>query len=174
MRRLAWTALIFVVLAWLCYTALELSSVQSCVTNKQNEAAQEQTEKDFPEFVGPLIIGARVRTGCLGLFLYENRDAVTAVATAFIALFTFTLWWSTWSLLKHGREVERAYMGGGGARYRLAQEETDDDGNPFIKCLDTGLYEFHVHNHGKTRGRVLSDRMGLLRGRCHSAHSPNL
>src|SRR5262249_8624947 len=57
---------------------------------------------------GQYVVAARVNTECLFSFLYDNRDAVTAVATAFIAFFTFTLWWATWSLLRHGREVERA------------------------------------------------------------------
>jgi hypothetical protein len=114
MRRLAWTAFILAVIGWLCYSALELSSVQDCVANKQSQGTQEQTEKGSPEFARLFVIGARIRTQCLGVFLHDNRDAVTAVATTFIAIFTFTLWWATWSLLRHGREAERAYVSGGG------------------------------------------------------------
>jgi hypothetical protein len=89
-----------------------------------------------------------------GKFLDAISPAITALATFAIATFTWTIWQVNKSQLAHGQQVERAYMGGGGMRYKLAQQETDDDGNPFIKYLDTGLYEFHVHNHGKTRGRV--------------------
>ena len=32
---------------------------------------------------------------CLGTFLNDNREAITAVATAVIAIFTLTLWWAT-------------------------------------------------------------------------------
>jgi hypothetical protein len=77
---------------------------------------------------------ARFRTACLGDLLYEKRDAVTATATVFIALFTFTLFWATWSLLRHGREVERAYVSGGGP----------------LAANDPNILAFTVDNYGKT------------------------
>jgi hypothetical protein len=41
-------------------------------------------------------------------------SAVTAIATGFIAWFTYTIWRVNQSQLQHARTVERAYISGGG------------------------------------------------------------
>jgi hypothetical protein len=46
--------------------------------------------------------------------LEAHHNFVTAIATAVIAVFTITLWLSGWFQLRHGREVDRAYLTGGG------------------------------------------------------------
>jgi hypothetical protein len=133
-KRLAWMALLLIVLAWLGYTVHQSVSFQECLADKQRQQIQEETEKDLPNFARQYVVAARVNTECLFYFLYDNRDAVTAFATAFIAIFTFTLWWATWSLLRHGREVERAYVSGGG---------------PLV-LNDPNTLAFTVDNYGKT------------------------
>jgi hypothetical protein len=139
MQRLAWTILIVIVLAWLGYTVHESKFFQECIASKQSQQINERTDRRFPEFARPYVTRSRVNTECLFSFLYENRDAVTAVATAFIAFFTFTLWWATWSLLRHGREVERAYVSGGG---------------PLV-ANDPNILAFTVDNYGKTPAIML-------------------
>jgi hypothetical protein len=64
---------------------------------------------------------------------------ITAIATAVIALFTLTLWDSNRRQVKHLREIERAYISGGGPL----------DANK----LDCFL--FTVNNYGKTPGVLL-------------------
>src|SRR6516164_8116887 len=46
--------------------------------------------------------------------LLDYNGAVTAIATVFIATFTATIWYVNRRQLKHAREVERAYLSGGG------------------------------------------------------------
>ena len=139
MQRLAGVVLGLLVLAWLGYTVHQSVFFQECLASKQAQHANEQGEKGFPEFARPYVVGSRVETECLFSFLYDSRDAVTAVATVFIALFTFTLWWATSSLLRHGREVERAYVSGGGPLV---------DGDP-------NMLAFTVDNYGKTPAIML-------------------
>jgi hypothetical protein len=128
MVRLLWTALIIAVLAWLTYSASELGSVQDCVASKKSQ-----------ETVRWLEVSARIRTQCLGVFLYDNREAVTAIATTVIAIFTLTLWWSTWGLLRHGRVVERAYMSAG----PVARQISESGGV---------VFQIGLNNYGKTPG----------------------
>jgi hypothetical protein len=105
---------------------------RECRASKQQ--TNQQTDKRFPDFARPYVLRSRVNTECFFSFLEHNRDAMTAVATAFIAFFTFTLWWATWSLLRHGREVERAYVSGGGPLFGE----------------DLNRLAFTVDNYGKT------------------------
>jgi len=95
---------------WIRYVAWNSTSFQACIADKQSQQSQESLSELSRFFE----MKARVGTDCLFVFLYQSRDAVTAVATAFIAIFTLTLWWATWGLLTHGREIERAYVSGGG------------------------------------------------------------
>jgi hypothetical protein len=81
MQRLAWTILIVIVLAWLGYTVHESKFFQECIASKQSQQINERTDRRFPEFARPYVTRSRVNTECLFSFLYENRDAVTAVAT---------------------------------------------------------------------------------------------
>src|SRR5262245_43050470 len=48
-------------------------------------------------------------------FLNDASAFITAVATGVIAAFTITIWTNNRSQLKHSREVDRAYVSGGGA-----------------------------------------------------------
>jgi hypothetical protein len=147
LQRLAWVALLAIVLAWFGYTIHQSVFFQECIANKQHQQTQEEAEKGLPEFARQKVVSARINTECVFSFLYDSRDAVTAVATAFIALFTFTLWWATWSLLKHGREVERAYVSGGG---------------PLVSN-NPNILAFTVDNYGKTPAIMLEYAVEFVR-----------
>src|SRR4051794_11264854 len=68
----------------------------------------------------------------LAKFLDAISPAITAIATAVIALFTATIWVINRSQLAHGRRVDRAYVNGGWWRY-----------------IDGKLYA-NINNDGKT------------------------
>jgi hypothetical protein len=72
----------------------------------------------------------------LAKFLDAISPAVTAIATAVIALFTATIWVINRSQLAHGRRVDRAYVNGGWGRY-----------------IDGKLYA-NINNDGKTPATV--------------------
>src|SRR5262249_5556001 len=134
-RKYLWFALIAAVSVWILYVAWNSTSFQACIADKQSQQSQESLSELSRFFE----MKARVGTDCLFVFLYQSRDAVTAVATAFIAIFTLTLWWATWGLLTHGREIERAYVSGGGP-------------------LDpaTRIFQLQINNYGKTPASFLS------------------
>src|SRR5262245_30083751 len=77
---------------------------------------------------------------------------ITAIATAFIAYFTKTIWDINRSQLRHGHQVERAYISAGGFRRFLPQPI--DPLSREYRLVDTGRFEFHVNNYGKTSGTV--------------------
>lgn len=71
-----------------------------------------------------------------GAFLEAHNGAVTAIATAIIAWFTWSIRQVNQSQLAHGRQVERAYVNGGWGRY-----------------IDGRLYA-NINNDGKTPATV--------------------
>jgi len=82
----------------------------------------------------------------IGKFLDAMSPAVTAIATGVIAWFTATIWTINRSQLKHGRQIERAYISGGGG-YRI----DTSSGAPIV---DTTRFILTVQNYGKTQGTV--------------------
>jgi hypothetical protein len=103
----------------------------------------------------------------IGKLLDAISPAVTAVATGVIAWFTATIWTINRSQLKHGREVERAYISAGGLR-RFVAQATDVAGQ--YTLTDTRQFEFHVNNYGKTRGMVFQLGWGF----CESTDVPDI
>jgi hypothetical protein len=91
------------------------------------------------------------------------------VATVFIAIFTLTLWLSTYGLLKHGREIERAYISCGGARESRFVSREIVDGKTIETHEITNKFQFHVNNYGKTPGTVFRIRCGF----CDEGLIPN-
>jgi hypothetical protein len=91
LQRHVWSALLLVMIGWLLYAASGTSSFQNCVSAHEKAASQQNPQENVLLFTA----SSRVRTICLGHFFYAGRDAIAVVATAFIALFTFTLWRST-------------------------------------------------------------------------------
>jgi TRAP-type C4-dicarboxylate transport system permease small subunit len=51
---------------------------------------------------------------CVGSYIIAKHAVITAFATAFIAWFTYTLWNANREQIKRTREIERAYISGGG------------------------------------------------------------
>ena len=103
-RKYAWLALTAVVSAWLLYVAVGSTSFQKCTANKENEQPKQPTKENSSEILGALIVSARVKTDCTFVFLYDSREATAAIATAFIAIFTFSLWRSTDRLWEAGEK----------------------------------------------------------------------
>ena len=91
LRRLVWSALLLGMIGWVLYAASGTSSFQNCVSAHEKAASEQSPQENVLSFAP----SSRVRTICLGNLFYAGRDAIAAVATAFIALFTFTLWRST-------------------------------------------------------------------------------
>jgi hypothetical protein len=106
----------------------------------------------------------------IGKFLDTVSPAVTAAATGVIAAFTWTIWLINRSQLEHGRQVERAYVSGGGGRKLSPTELPGKDGEPMQVLLDTGVFEFHVSNYGKTPGKVFQIGYGF----CEMANVPDV
>jgi len=52
-----------------------------------------------------VVDSAAISGRCAGHVIYEYRDAATAIATVFIALFTFTLWQSTKGMMAATRNA---------------------------------------------------------------------
>jgi hypothetical protein len=92
MLRAAKIAIGFFVIALVLGVFWSSSFFQTCVNGQQSAYSQEGQRKGAT-FVGSDIGAIAIR--CAGHVTYEYRDAITAVATVFIALFTLTLWLST-------------------------------------------------------------------------------
>ena len=75
------------------------SSFHDCVKRQQTAYSKETNESKPPLFFARESRAA-ICIRCASHVIYEYRDAATAVATVFIALFTFTLWWSTKGMLE--------------------------------------------------------------------------
>ncbi len=81
---------------WIVSTS---SSFQACISNqtaKNTEAGKEQAPKGPLSFTNEVALKSR----CAGHVIYDYRDATIAAATVLIAVFTFTLWWTTGGLLR--------------------------------------------------------------------------
>jgi hypothetical protein len=115
-KTLVRTALCLSALGFFVYIILVFGSsslLQVCISNQtatKTQTSQNQTPPSVLTWSDNVAIYGR----CFGHVLYEYRDATTAVATVFIAIFTATLWWST-------RGVLRATN----ATIQLAREEFD-------------------------------------------------
>jgi hypothetical protein len=113
-KKYAWLALLAVVSAWFLYVADASTSFQTCSADKENKQTEQSAEKNFPEVLRPFIVSARIKTDCIFVFLYDSRDALTAIATVFIALFTYTLYRATTEQASLTREAlettERAFV----------------------------------------------------------------
>jgi hypothetical protein len=133
---------------------------------KQTAAESEQAKGNPSPFILSLTNNAATCIRCTGHVLYEYRDAITAVATAFIAAFTFTLWQSTKDMMQATGEsvrvaeraladLERPYLyifNPSGLKIDLDQEE------PFH------YFRYSVANYGKTPARIERAFVGISAG----------
>jgi hypothetical protein len=97
-RKYGWWLLVAVVCLWLLYVAWGSTSFQKCIAEKQSEQPQQASEKYTPKIFRVFVVNARIETNCFFRFSYDRRDAIAAIAAAFVALFTFTLWRATTGL----------------------------------------------------------------------------
>jgi hypothetical protein len=102
LKALQYLAAILVVACgiWIFGTS---SSFKACKA-EQSAAKAEQRKENPPLFAFVIADDAAIRGRCTAHVLYEYREFATAVATVFIALFTFTLWWSTKGMMKATKE----------------------------------------------------------------------
>jgi hypothetical protein len=98
-----------------------------------------------------------------GEWLNYYGGSVTAIATAVIGYFTYTLWEANRAQLEHASEVERAYVSGGGMKGTdqrvLAPLAPGFQVNavaqpPTIINVLNGMFDVHINNHGKTRAAL--------------------
>jgi hypothetical protein len=68
--------------------------------------------------------------------------------------------------IAHSHKVERAYISGGGARQtrRVEVPSVYAGAGPAVSFIDTGLFEFHVGNYGKTPGKIFQIGYGFCEG----------
>jgi hypothetical protein len=85
----------------------------------------------------------KVLINCTADFTEHYHGPLTAVATLLLALFTITLWWATYGLLRHAPKVERGYVFGGCGRQRFNKEPQTG------KLLSIWVQATHG-NYGKT------------------------
>jgi hypothetical protein len=96
-KHILWALMVSALVLGL-WTITISSSFQLCEKNQQATSTQ-QTQKHPPEFIFTVANHAAIYWRCGLHVIYDYRDAVTAIATVFIALFTFTLWQSTSGLV---------------------------------------------------------------------------
>lgn len=85
-------------------------SFNKCLTQQVNDNHYQYEKEHLPVF----LVSYPFAIPCTGTFIDQNSTGITAVATAFIAIFTFTLWSSTKAQWAHDKEINRAYVSGGG------------------------------------------------------------
>jgi hypothetical protein len=102
LKTLQYFAVVIAILfgCWILGTS---SSFQSCII-KQAATNTEQSKENPPPFTLAVSNIAAIYVRCTSHLIYEYRDAATAIATGFIALFTFTLWRSTYKLWAAGEK----------------------------------------------------------------------
>jgi len=84
------------------------------------------------------------------MWLEAISAVITAIGTGFIAWFTKTIWQANKAQLRHQRQIEHAYISGGGAPSR-------NDPSQFVLT---------VQNYGKTPGIVCQYALVLCPRRC--------
>src|SRR5262249_10015883 len=75
---------------------------------------------------------------CTARFVNEHNGGLSALASLVVALFTFTLWLIASSQLRHARDIDRAYVSGGGP------------GNP-----PDGPFILTINNYGRTPAALI-------------------
>jgi hypothetical protein len=118
---LAWLLSLAATVAFTCWAISTSPEFEKCAASEYRPQKQESADNPPPRtlaFTDSVALYAR----CEGHVLYEYRDAITAVSTAFIALFTLTLWLSTWGLLRATNQS-----------IRLARDEFISTHRPLLK-----------------------------------------
>jgi hypothetical protein len=159
-------------IVWLVSTS---EAFKNCIHERKNEQPYRALHQRSA-IIGTAIVGLRTRINlniaCAGNFADTNQGAITALATVFLALFTFTLWRSTTRLWKVSIEhvdiakrglvdverphvlIENVRMGG----FRMTEEERREHaatGN-FRPSVFPTIF-FDIKNHGKSPAWVIAE-----------------
>ena len=93
----------FIVIAIIFWIASTSQSFQNCVHERKNGKPYEALHESGP-IISRTIVRLRLNVACAGDFTDKNDSAITALATAVVAFFTFTLWSATrrlWASAEH-------------------------------------------------------------------------
>src|SRR5215813_6167346 len=105
LRSWLWTVVLVLAGLWLLYVEVDSATFQQCVIDHQGSRPQGEPGKNGAHFVAAISFWhIKIWSSCTGTFLDNYREAVTAVATIFIAIFTWTLWWATRRLGEFARK----------------------------------------------------------------------
>lgn len=139
------TAIFIVVSVAIALTAREKSpSFATCISEHQANYAG-QTEIEGLSHIFGSLFRRIVAVRCTGVFIAKNDGVITALATAVIALLTWVLWKANQDQLRHTKDIERAYISGGGP--------TDEQ--------DRSIFILTVNNYGKTPGILTGYAVGF-------------
>jgi hypothetical protein len=95
-KWVAWAAVGAIAGAWFSYALWSTTPFQNCLGTQEEKYKATQEAKDNPPKSSlPFIVNARNDTVCGFAILYDYRDAITVLATALIAFFTWTLYRAT-------------------------------------------------------------------------------
>jgi hypothetical protein len=94
LRQAIILAIVLITVVFVLWTTISGESFQHCISNNA-EADHSYTSSQWLVQILSFTYRANVYSRCAWHVLYLFRDAITAIATVFIGLFTFTLWRST-------------------------------------------------------------------------------
>ena len=90
---------------WLLYIEVDSATFQQCVADHRSTYPGEASKENPAYFIAAVSFWrVKIWTSCTGTFIDTYREAVTAVATIVIAIFAWTLWWSTKRLAEFARD----------------------------------------------------------------------
>jgi hypothetical protein len=93
LKRVALLLLAVAAIAYFSWTVVSTSTFQNCISNN-SEAGHYAANNQPPIYALAFAYNTVLYGRCVGHVIYIFRDAITAIATVFIASFTITLWWS--------------------------------------------------------------------------------
>jgi hypothetical protein len=100
-----WPTLLIATCLWLLYIEVDSAAFQQCVADHRSTYPEEASKENPAYFIAAASFWrVKIWTSCTGVFIDAYREAVTAVATIVIAIFTWTLWWSTKRLAEFARD----------------------------------------------------------------------
>lgn len=133
---------------WLCVGAILLVGFVSLIPGQYNVCdTDHQTHKEY-------CTGYRLTPFILiqvYKFFHSIEGIITALATFAVPWFTWTIWQVNAGQLAHDKQVDRAYMSGGGNRNSVTAG-LSPEGDPIMRPGDRFI--FRVNNYGKTEGTL--------------------
>ena len=141
----AW-AFAFVIVAIAVWIVVGSQTFQGCVSQHR----QYYIAQNFKERISNLLRSASVRKDCVGEFIHQNGEAVTAAFTVVLAISTILLWLSTEKLWKAGeKQIEFA---------RQAAERQAKDTEASIKVAEAAAREAKRSADASEKAMIAIDR----------------